>query len=137
MNRAEKICLSANREYGYGFKQGLFVRLYEESLFWFSVHIKPLKPMLERVKGGEPLVYGGLPVASFEKLLEEKQLFANATENGWKWCYAAQEYGANEDFSGFFAWRDAAFAAAAPPVSVVSAQAPATVIPAQAGIQRV
>ena len=82
MDRNEKLRLSASAEYGYCFKQGLFVRLYEESLFWFVMHMKPLKPMLERVKGEEPLVYGGLPVASFEKLLEEGTLCATATDNG-------------------------------------------------------
>ena len=65
MDRNKKLRLSAHEEYGYCFKQGLFVRLYERSLYWFVAHIKPLKPMLERVKGGEPLVYGGLPISSF------------------------------------------------------------------------
>ena len=70
MERSEKLRLSSSTEYGNCFKQGLFVQFYEQSLFWFATHIKLLKPMLERVKGGEPVVYGGLPVASFEKLLE-------------------------------------------------------------------
>ena len=38
MDRSEKLRLSANMEYGFCFKQGLFVRLYEESLYWFVHH---------------------------------------------------------------------------------------------------
>ena len=71
MERMEKPRLSADSEYGYCFKQGLFARFYEQSLYWFSTAIKPLKPMLEPVKGGEPILYGGLPIAGFEKLLAE------------------------------------------------------------------
>lgn len=114
MDRVEKLRLSSSVEYGYCFKQGLFVRLYEHSLFWFVTHIKPLKPMLERVKGGEPILYGGLPVATFEKLLEKSSFSTTATENGWKWRYAEQLHGADENFSGFPAWREAAFSAITP-----------------------
>lgn len=111
MDRVEKLHLSSSVEYGYCFKQGLFVRLYEQSVFWFVTHIKPLKPMLERVRGGEPIVYGGLPVASFEKLLQENGLFAEAIGNGWKWRYAEQIHGVNENFTDFPAWREAAITA--------------------------
>lgn len=113
MDRVEKLRLSASEEYGHCFKQGLFMRLYERSLYWFVTHAKPVKPMLERVKDGEPIVYGGLPVTSFEKLLEERQLHAEATENGWKWRYAKQPHSAENDFSGYAIWREAALAAAA------------------------
>ena len=92
MDRSEKLRLSSDHEYGYCFKQGMFVRLYEQSLYRFSFTIKPLKPMLERVKGGEPIIYGGLPIASFEKLLAEGVLTnVEAAENGWRWLYAAQK----------------------------------------------
>ena len=91
MDRNEKLLLSAGEEYGCGFCHGVFLRLYEQSLFWFSIHIKPLKPMLERVKGGEPVVYGGLPVASFEALLAAGGLSATEqTAYGYLWPYAAQ-----------------------------------------------
>jgi len=53
MDRSEKLRLSAGHEYGYCFKQGMFVRLYEQSLYRFSFAIKALKPVLERVKGGD------------------------------------------------------------------------------------
>lgn len=79
----------------------MFVRLYGKSLFWFITHVKSLKPMLERVKGGESVIYGGLPVATFEKLQQESSFSATATENGWEWRYAEQVRGADEDFSGF------------------------------------
>jgi len=112
MGRAKKLRLSADTQHGYGFRQGLFVRLYEQGLYWFVVHVKPLKPMLERVKGGEPLVYGGLPVSSFEALTTQGTLqWTEATEYGWKWPYAQQTQGAGEDFSGFPAWRETALAA--------------------------
>lgn len=111
MDRVEKLRLSASEEYGYCFKQGLFMRLYEQSLYWFVTHIKSLKPMLERVKGGEPVLYGGLPVASFEKLLKESQLHAEATENGWRWHYTEQPQGTGKNFSGYVTWREAALAA--------------------------
>lgn len=60
MDRTEKLHLSANEEYGNCFKQWPFVRFYEQSLFWFATHIKPLKPMLERVKGRESIILRGL-----------------------------------------------------------------------------
>ena len=110
MDRDEKLQLSANEGHGYTFRHGVFVRFYEQSLYWFSAHIKPLKPMLERVKGGEPVVYGGLPIASFEKLLAERLLYTEATETGWKWEYAKQAVGAHEDFLGYAAWREEALA---------------------------
>lgn len=50
--------------------------------------------MLERVKGGEPVIYGGLPVATFEKLQQESSFSATATKNGWEWRYAEQVRGA-------------------------------------------
>ena len=106
MDRREKLGLSASEAHGYVFRQGLFMRMYEQSLYWFALYVKPLKPMQERVKGGEPVVYGGLPVTSFEKLLEEKTLCAEIIDNGWKWRYAKQAQGADEDFSKFPAWRE-------------------------------
>lgn len=92
MNRDEKLRLSANAEYCHCFKHGLFARFFEQGLYRFSHTIKPLKPMLERVKGGEPVLYGGLPISSFEKLLEEGALQAvETTEYGWRWPYAGQK----------------------------------------------
>lgn len=70
--------------------------------------------MLERVRGGEPILYGGLPITSFEKLLQEDGLCAEPIGNGWKWRYAEQVHGADENFSGFRAWREAAFSAITP-----------------------
>ena len=61
MERIEKLRLSLDIEWCHCFKQGLFARFYEQNLYWFIHTVKPLKPMLERVKGGEPIVYGGLP----------------------------------------------------------------------------
>ena len=92
MDRIEKLRLSADKEYGYCFRQGLFARFYEQSLYWFSHAVKPLKPMLERVKGGEPVVYGGLPIASFEALVAQGALKEVETmDYGWRWPNAAQE----------------------------------------------
>ena len=105
MDRAEKLRLSANHEYGHCFRQGLFARFYEQSLYWFSFAVKPLKPMLERVKGGEPIVYGGLPIASFEKLLAEGVLASvETTEYGWRWPYAAQKP-CSDNAPPFVEWR--------------------------------
>jgi hypothetical protein len=59
MNRAEKLRLSADEHYGHAFRHGVFARLYEANLYWFSHTVKPLKSMPERVKGGEPVIYGG------------------------------------------------------------------------------
>ncbi len=102
MERSEKLRLSADQEYGCCFKQGMFVRLYEQSLYWFCTYIKPLKPMLERVKGGDAVVYGGLPVASFEKLVSEGvPLAAEATEYGWRWPYTARAGGKAENAAAF------------------------------------
>jgi hypothetical protein len=91
MDRAKKLRLSADGEFCHCFKHGMFARLYERSLHWFSVTVKQLKPMLERVKDGEPVLYGGLPITSFEKLLEEDTLLqVEHMDYGWRWTYAAQ-----------------------------------------------
>lgn len=115
MDRNEKLRLSADAEYGHCFKQGMFVRVYEQSLYWFVTHVKPLKPMQERVKGGDAVVYGGLPVASFEKLLAEGAITsAETTEYGWRWPYAARPDGKEENAAAFQSWRETALAAEAP-----------------------
>jgi len=111
MDRSEKLRLSADYGYGHCFKQGLFARFYEQSLYWFSFAMKPLKPMLERVKGGEPVVYGGLPITSFEKLLTEGIFAAvETTEYGWRWPYAAQK-ACSGNAPPFVEWRAQVLAA--------------------------
>ena len=115
MERTEKLRLSADVEYCHVFKQGLFARLYEQGLYWFSHTIKPLKPMLERVKGGEPVVYGGLPISSLEALIEQGTLQqVETTEYGWEWPYAAQKT-LPEETTPFVEWRATVIAAAPPP----------------------
>ena len=112
MDRTEKLRLSADNTYCHAFKHGMFSRLLEHNLYWFSHTIKPLKPMLERVKGGEPVVYGGLPISSFEKLVEDGALLqVETTEYGWKWPYAGQK-ALPEGMPEFAAWREAALAVA-------------------------
>ena len=64
--------------------------------------------MLERVKGGEPVVYGGLPISSFEKLVADGALLqVETTEYGWKWPYAGQK-ALPEDTPPFETWREEA-----------------------------
>ena len=110
MDRAEKLRLSADREWCHCFKHGMFTRFYEQNLYWFSFAVKPLKPMPERVKSGEPLIYGGLPIASFEKLLGEGALQKVQTmAYGWRWPYAAQK-ALPEGALMFDEWRSAALA---------------------------
>ncbi len=110
MDRKEKLRLSADTELCHAFKHGLFARFFEQGLHWFTHTVKPLKPMLEQVKGGEPVVYGGLPSSSFEKLLEDGVLRqVEATDYGWRWPYAAQEP-LPEDTPDFAVWREAALA---------------------------
>lgn len=105
MHRHEKLHLCANAEWCHCFKQGMFVRFMEQGLYWFSHTVRPLKPLLERAKGGAPVIYGGLPVRSFEKLLMEGALKqAEITDYGWRWPYAAQE-SLLEDLPDFAAWR--------------------------------
>ncbi|MDR2050174.1 MAG: hypothetical protein LBQ63_00130 [Deltaproteobacteria bacterium] len=78
-------------------------------MYWFNFAVKPLKPMLERVKGGDPVVYGGMPIASFEKLLEEETLQqVEVAEYGWLWRYAAQTP-LPENAPAFDEWRIAVF----------------------------
>lgn len=116
MDRMEKLRLSTDAVCCHCFRHGLFARFYEQSLYWFSVHVKPLKPMREQVKGGEGVLYGGLPISSLEKLLTEGAVAAaEATEYGWRWPYAAQIDGGAADFETFSAWREAALAAGTPP----------------------
>lgn len=108
MDRIEKLRLSADAEWCHCFKHGMFARLYEQSLYWFSHAVKPLKPMLERVKGGDVVVYGGLPISSLEALIEQGALQqAESTEYGWKWPYAEQ-MAMPEGTPAFTAWREAA-----------------------------
>jgi len=86
ISREDKLKLSAEAEYGHAFCQGLFAKLYEQSLWRFIHQVRHLKPMLERVKGGGPVIYGGLPIKSFEILLAEGRLTnAESTEYGWRW----------------------------------------------------
>lgn len=92
MDRNKKLRLSADAELSHVFKHGLFARFFEQSLYRFIHTVKPLKPMLEKVKGGEPVIYGGLPISSLEKLLDDNTLRqAETTDYGWRWPYAAQE----------------------------------------------
>jgi hypothetical protein len=91
MDRAEKLRLSADGEFCRCFRHGMVARLYERSLHWFSVTVKSLKPMLERVKGGEPVVYGGMPITSFEKLVGESVLQQKVEKADYGWRYAAQQ----------------------------------------------
>lgn len=108
VSRDDKLRLSAEISYGHAFRQGLFAKLYEQSLWRFVHQVKPLKPMLEKVKGGQPLLYGGLPQKSFEALLAENKLpDAEPTEYGWRWPVTN-----NEITPGYEDWRSAALKAA-------------------------
>jgi hypothetical protein len=110
MDRTEKLRFSADADTCFCFKHGMFARLYERSLHWFSFSVKALKPMRETVKGGEPVLYGGLPIASFEKLLAEGALQqTETTEYGWRWPYAAQRE-LPEAVPLFAEWRETALA---------------------------
>jgi hypothetical protein len=106
MDRAEKLHLSADADTCCCFKQGMFARFYEHSLYWFTFSVKALKPMLEAVKGGAPILYGGLPIASFEKLLAEGALQqVETTDYGWRWLYAGQKP-LPGDVPSFAGWRE-------------------------------
>lgn len=101
VNREDKVHLSASASHIYGFTQGLFVKFYEQSLWQFTRQVRPLKPMLEKVKGGEPIVYGGLPIASFEALLGEGKLNGvEKIDGGWRWPSAAGGEGNFEEWRG-------------------------------------
>ena len=56
ISREDKLKLSAEAGYGHAFRQGLFSKLYEQSLWRFIHQVRHLKPMLERVKGGGPVI---------------------------------------------------------------------------------
>lgn len=58
----------------------------------------------------EPVLYGGLPVVSFEALLTEGALAAEVTEYGFSWAYAVQKAGQVDAFTAFAAWRKEAAA---------------------------
>lgn len=108
MNREDKLKLSAEAGYVHVFRQGLFAKLYEQSLWRFVHQVKPLKPMPERVKGGEPVIYGGLPLKSFEALAAENKLPGlEQTEYGWRWPAGDEEIS-----PGYEEWRNAAIKAA-------------------------
>lgn len=111
MDRTEKLRLSADAEYCHAFKQGLFARFYEQSLYRFVHMAKPLKPLLEKVKCGDPIIYGGLPINSLEALIEQGRLQqVESTVYGWKWPCAEQKP-LSEGAPEFAAWRAAALAA--------------------------
>ena len=71
MDRQEKLHLSNDEAWGCCFVQGVFVRFFERSLYHFNRTARPLKPMLERVKGGGKIVYGGMPIQVFERLVAQ------------------------------------------------------------------
>lgn len=86
MDRNEKVRLSLNFATAHAFRQGLFLRLYEASLCWFVHKARPLKIMPEVTKQGETLLYGGLPVSSFETLAAQNALpDLQTTEYGYTW----------------------------------------------------
>ena len=110
MNREEKLKLSAEAEYNHAFKQGLFAKLYERSLWRFIHQTKALKPMQEKVKGGEPVLYGGLPLSSFEALAAENKLpGVEPMEYGWRWPAIN-----DADWPDFAVWRAEVMVAAVP-----------------------
>ena len=86
LNREEKLKLSAEPGFIVGCRQGLFVKFFEQSLWRFVHTVRQLKPMREKVKGNGPVVYGGLPIKSFEALLAENKLpGVEGLEYGWRW----------------------------------------------------
>ena len=112
MDRTEKLRLSAESHAGYAFREGLFVRLYEQSLYWFVLHVRPLKVLTLPVKKGGVILCGGLPEASFEALRREGKLRGVVAEDAaCRWIYTEQSTGGAEGFSGYAAWREAALAA--------------------------
>ena len=102
MDRNEKVRLSLDYATGHAFRQGLFLRLYEASLCWFVHHARPLKIMPETTKQGEKLLYGGLPVKSFEALTREGRLPGlAATEYGY--CWSCADHGVENQYPQ---WRE-------------------------------
>lgn len=86
LSREEKLKLSAESGFIVGCRQGLFVKFYEQSLWRFIHTARQIKPMREKVKGGGLVIYGGLPIKSFEALLTENKLpGAETLEYGWRW----------------------------------------------------
>ncbi len=114
MERSEKLRLSAAPDSGYAFREGLFIRLYAQSLYWFATHVRPLKVLALPVKKGGTILCGGLPTRSFEALQQEGRLCGVTAEHAlFHWAYEAQPTGSKEDFGGYGAWCEAALAAAA------------------------
>lgn len=108
LDRETKLKLSSEAGYIYGFRQGLFIKFYEQSLWRFIHSVRPLKPMPEKVKGGGPVVYGGLPLKSFEALLAENKLpGVEKLDGGWRWPVA--DSGTEP---GYEEWRSAAMSEA-------------------------
>lgn len=106
MDRTGKLLLSADETRIHAFRQGIFIKLYEQSLYRFIQHVRPLKPMPERMKGGEPVVYGGLPIASFEQLVgPETMPYMEITGYGYSWICSIQ--GLENDYA---VWREGVFA---------------------------
>lgn len=104
MNREEKLELAAEPGYIHAFRQGLFAKLYEQSLWRFVHQVRPLKPLPERVKGGQPVLYGGLPLKSFEALAAENKLPGlEQMEYGWRWPTGDEKIS-----PGYEEWRSAA-----------------------------
>jgi len=73
MNLKEKL----NREQEntgkiYLYKEGIFVRCYNVSLYYFVSYVRSIKVLVKHIKNNDtPIVYGGIPLSSFEKLMEE------------------------------------------------------------------
>ena len=89
MERTEKLRLSMDFMIAHAFRLGLFMRLYEASLCWFVHYARPLKIMPEVTRQRETLLYGGLPIASFEALAQDGK-FSDLRETEYGFCWNCQ-----------------------------------------------
>ena len=131
MDRQEKLHLSNDEAWGCCFVQGVFVRFFERSLYHFNRTARPLKPMLERVKGGGKIVYGGMPIQVFERLVAQgTPRQAEKMEYGWRWPHAAQPAPPDDTEAApdFETWRNEIVAAAQKPECGKQAEGQASVL---------
>jgi hypothetical protein len=114
LDRAEKLDLSASPDFIYGFREGMFIKFFEQSLFRFIQSVRPLKPMLQKTKSGGLVIYGGLPVKSFATLADEGRFPGlEDLDYGSRWPFGGK---ANEedDWPLYQKWRAEVLESAGP-----------------------
>ncbi len=110
MGTQENLRLDKNNIYGYGFCRGTQVMLDEYSLYWFIRHIHPVAVSVRQTKGRSSVLCGEISLQRLEQLQKKGKIRSvEAIRRGFRWPYAKQPVGCNEDFAEYVQWRETIF----------------------------